>query len=86
MKYIHLFKLVVFLHSSYIVLGDEIENPEEPHHHRYSPSEGTFWIFLLYAVGLSMLASFCSGNTQGLLSIDMLNLELKMKSGTDHEK
>lgn len=63
MKYLHLFKLVIFLHSSYIVLGDEIENEEEPHHHRYSPSEGTFWVFLLYALGLSLLAAFCSGNT-----------------------
>ncbi|CAD8060225.1 unnamed protein product [Paramecium primaurelia] len=86
MKYLHLFKLVVFLHSSCLVLGDEIENKDEPHHHRYSPSEGIFWLFLLYAFGLSILAAFCSGNTQGLLSIDMLNLELKLKSGTEYEK
>ena len=77
MKCLHLFKLVVFLHSSFIVMGDEIESGDEPHHHRYSPSEGIFWVFLLYALGLSILAAFCSGSTQGLLSIDMLNLELK---------
>ena len=77
MKYLHIFKLVVLLHSSYMVLGDEVETINEPHHHRYSPSEGNFWLFLLYALGLSLLAAFCSGNTQGLLSIDMLNLELK---------
>lgn len=36
--------------------------------------------------GLSCLAGFCSGATQGLLSIDMLSLELKMSSGTQEEK
>lgn len=81
--FIRTFKAIVLLHSFYIVLGDEVEDISEPHHHRYAPTEGIFWVFLLYASGLSCLAGFCSGATQGLLSIDMLNLELKLKSGTE---
>lgn len=61
MKYIHI-KLIFFLYGCYIAFGNEVE-PNEPHHHKYSASEGEFWIYLLYALGLSLLAAFCSGNT-----------------------
>lgn len=61
MKYIHI-KLGFFLYGCYVALADDPEN-DEPHHHRYSPSEGIFWIYFLYAIGLSIMASFCSGAT-----------------------
>jgi hypothetical protein len=32
------------------------------------------------------MAGFCSGNTVGLLSIDPLELEIKMQNGTPEEK
>jgi hypothetical protein len=40
----------------------------------------------LYPLVFVCFSGFCSGATQGLLSIDELNLEVKRKYGTDSEK
>ena len=58
----------------------------EGHHTRYKPGETKFWIYLGLATFCVLFAGFCSGLTVGYLSIDELQLEIKMKNGTDDEK
>jgi general stress protein CsbA len=53
---------------------------------RYKPGEYEFYYCLVVAVLLTLGAGIMSGLTVGYLSIDQLELELKLKNGTDEEK
>jgi hypothetical protein len=59
---------------------------EEHEEDKYPPGSFMFWMCILIATGLTCTAGLMSGLTVGLLSIDRLDLELKMRTGTVEEK
>lgn len=67
---------------------DNLENDDEMHTTSsiYAPSNPKFWMCLLSAGLLIMMAAICSGMTVGYLSIDELKLEVKLSEGTTDEK
>lgn len=65
--------------------GEHAEGGEEEER-RYSPGTYMFYYCLAVAVCLTMGAGVMSGLTVGYLSIDQLELEMKLQNGTDEEK
>jgi hypothetical protein len=53
---------------------------------RYPPGSYDFWFCLIVAVLLTLGAGAMSGLTVGYLSIDQLELEMKLQNGTEEEK
>jgi len=51
-----------------------------------SPDDPAFLFYVFASIGLILFAGAMSGLTVGYLSIDELQLELKMRNGTDEEK
>ena len=45
-----------------------------------------FWVYVGISFGLTCFAGLMSGLTVGLLSIDKLELEMKLENGTEREK
>jgi metal transporter CNNM len=78
------------------LLQDETETTEhtttteevhsEHEEKKYSPSETGFWVCLFMIMFLTCFSGLMSGLTVGCLSIDELQLELKLKNGTEQEK
>lgn len=67
----------------------DTKEPAEVHcevHEVLTPAHLQFWIYFFLAVLCVCTAGLMSGLTVGLLSIDDLQLELKMKTGTEEEK
>lgn len=50
------------------------------------PGSDEFWFFLLVGTGLVLFAGLMSGLTLGLMSLDALDLEVFIRSGTEKEK
>jgi metal transporter CNNM len=66
--------------------GFEIGKESAEQEHKYAPDSAGFWFSLGFALFLVCFAGMASGLTVGYLSIDELQLELKMKNGTEEEK
>lgn len=54
--------------------------------HDIKPGSEEFWFFLLVGAGLVLFAGLMSGLTLGLMSLDALDLEVFLRSGTEKEK
>jgi len=61
---------------------------EEGDHHevKLTPDQFEFWVFLVMVFATTAFAGMMSGLTVGYLSIDQLELEIKLKTGTQQEK
>jgi len=59
---------------------------EESGHKKLQPDEPKFWICLVMVFFTTSFAGMMSGLTVGYLSIDQLELEIKLKTGTQKEK
>ena len=64
--------------------GGHVEHSE--HETKFTPEQSEFWVCILVAGLLILFAGAMSGLTVGYLSIDELQLELKLKNGTESEK
>lgn len=64
----------------------EGEGEEEGGERRYTPGSYMFYYCLAVSVCLTMGAGVMSGLTVGYLSIDQLELEMKLQNGTEQEK
>lgn len=55
-------------------------------HQKIPPSQGRFWIYILFCVILCAFAGLFSGLTVGYMGLDPLDLEVKQLNGTEEEK
>jgi len=64
----------------------EEEGSNSGGHKKLTPDQPEFWIFLTMVFVSTSFAGLMSGLTVGYLSIDKLELEIKLKTGTQKEK
>lgn len=64
----------------------EGEAGHEEHEAKEPFGTSRFWLYTAISAGLTCFAGLMSGLTVGLLSIDKLELEMKLENGTDQEK
>lgn len=79
--FIYIYITIIIINNNNRFQSKEINYQLYSNSNNINPTNGTFWMYVGICIGLILFAGIASGLTIGLLSMDLMNLEILKNSG-----